>query len=199
MERSPAIYPLFYAGNIAYYRSILTQEQEVLFEKHERFPKQTYRNRLVIIGPNGIQKLIIPVQKTDERTMNALQISYAENWRKDHWKGLEAAYRRSPYFEFYAHELYPFYHGDKIAHLWDFNWNLATTIADLLDLDWPQRSSTSHTEEAALDFRSHPFKTEDYPSYLQVFSDRHSFAPNLSILDALFNLGPASKDYLLKG
>jgi hypothetical protein len=33
-------------------------------------------------------------------------------------------------------------------------------------------------------------------SYHQVFSDRHGFQANLSILDLLFNLGPEALNYL---
>lgn len=33
-------------------------------------------------------------------------------------------------------------------------------------------------------------------SYYQVFAQRHGFIPNLSVMDLLFNEGPASIDYL---
>ena len=33
--------------------------------------------------------------------------------------------------------------------------------------------------------------------YYQVFAERHGFIPNLSIMDLLFNEGPASIEYLL--
>jgi WbqC-like protein family len=35
-----------------------------------------------------------------------------------------------------------------------------------------------------------------FPEYIQVFSDRNPFFPDLSILDLLFCLGPKSVDYL---
>jgi len=99
---SKAIFPVFYAGNIAYYRGLM--QSEVCFEICENFPKQTFRSRMLITGPNGSQLLAIPTVKTGlRRTMKDVKISYAEDWQKDHWKSLEASYRRSPYFEYYEH------------------------------------------------------------------------------------------------
>ena len=37
---------------------------------------------------------------------------------------------------------------------------------------------------------------QDFPSYLQVFSDRSAFIADLSIIDLIFNQGPASSEYL---
>ncbi len=37
-----------------------------------------------------------------------------------------------------------------------------------------------------------------FDSYTQVFSDRHLFVANLSILDLIFNLGPEARSYLIK-
>ena len=35
-----------------------------------------------------------------------------------------------------------------------------------------------------------------FENYIQVFSDRYDFEPNLSILDLIFNLGPEARSYI---
>jgi hypothetical protein len=184
-----AIFPVFYAGNIAYYRALLKFEH--CFELFEHFPKQTFRSRMQIAGPNGLQLLTIPTVKTgDKRFTKDVQISYAENWQKDHWKSLEAAYRRSPYFEFYEHLFRPFY-KEKKASLVEFNLALHETILKIISLEMPYSLSESYASYAQ-DFRGEVFELaeDETQTYTQVFNDRHAFAPNLSILDAIFNLGP---------
>ena len=191
-----AVFPIFCGGNISYYRA-LHQAESVHFEVYEHFPKQTYRNRMEILGPNGLQKLVIPTLKTgNRRRTNEVCISYAENWQKDHWKSLEAAYRRSPYFEFYEDRFRPFYHLE-IESLLSFNLQMHSVITASLSLDLPHTLTTNYEAEVSEDMRSMAFR-ENIPemAYLQVFSDRHAFLPNLSILDALFNLGPQASDLL---
>ena len=191
-----AVFPIFCGGNISYYRA-LHQAESVHFEVYEHFPKQTYRNRMEILGPNGLQKLVIPTLKTgNRRRTNEVCISYAENWQKDHWKSLEAAYRRSPYFEFYEDRFRPFYHLE-IESLLSFNLQMHAVITASLSLDLPHTLTTNYEAEVSEDMRSMAFR-ENIPemAYLQVFSDRHAFLPNLSMLDALFNLGPQASDLL---
>mgnify|MGYP002628128892 CR=1 FL=1 len=186
---SKAIFPVFYAGNIAYYRGLM--QSEVCFEICENFPKQTFRSRMLITGPNGSQLLAIPTVKTGlRRTMKDVKISYAEDWQKDHWKSLEASYRRSPYFEYYEHLFMPFYKAKKETLL-EFNLELHDTILKILSLELPYSQSEKYSDYEN-DFRGHSFelKTEEIKQYTQVFNDRQEFAPNLSILDAIFNLGP---------
>ena len=75
-------------------------------------------------------------------------------------------------------------------------------ILELLAVEHTHSVSTSYQEHARLgsrDYRTFDF-TLDNPdispqenTYLQVFGDRHAFMANLSILDALFNLGPSAK------
>lgn len=190
-----ALFALHHAGNLAYYRALLHAD-EVVLDVHEHFPKQTFRNRFEILGPNGRQKLVVPTLKTgSRRTMHEVKISYRENWQKDHWKSLEAAYRRSPYFEFYEDRFRPLYTG-KTETLLELNLALHTLILELCDLQIEHVLTEEYLlpEKVQDDQRTQLKEYEaKQQSYLQVFSDRHPFVPNLSILDALFNLGPKTR------
>lgn len=193
--------PILYAGNISYYKAFL-QAKAVTFEIHGHFEKQTFRNRCEILGPNGIQKLTVPTVKTGQRRpFHSVQASYAENWQKLHWKSLEAAYRSSPYFEYYEDRFRPFY-KEKTDLLMDFNLRMHEEILDILGIV-KSHSFTNHFETATSDYTDlrdafEPSKVRgfEHRTYLQVFTDRHPFAYNLSILDAIFNLGPRTLELL---
>ena len=131
-----------------------------------------------------------------------MKISYDDNWRKIHWKSLEAAYRSSPYFEFYEDDFYPFYHDKKYDYLIDLNWDLEQKIIELLNIDINRSKSTQYIEnkQVVTDYRNafSPKKETQlkFNEYIQVFGDRNGFAPNMSILDILFNEGPNAINYI---
>jgi len=191
------IFPLYYGGNIAFYHALHASTAAVI-DVHEHMIKQTLRNRMEILGPNGRQKLVVPTVKTGQRRpFNQVKISYSENWQKDHWKSLEAAYRRSPYFEYYEDQFRPFYQR-KTELLVDLNSEMHAVICKIIGLELTIKFSTNYIEcaTADVDFRIRPF---DYPTtdkYTQVFSDRFQFEPNLSALDLIFNVGPRAVDYI---
>ena len=93
-------FPLFYYPPIRFFADWISQKEKTI-DIYENYQKQTYRNRCYILSPNGVQKLIVPIEHNGARVMKDLRVSYAENWQKEHFKSLESAYRRSPYFEYY--------------------------------------------------------------------------------------------------
>lgn len=197
------VLPSFYLAPIAYYRHILQTDGEILLEKHEHFPKQTYRNRATIHSPNGKLNLTIPVQKRKDQLrtqMKDVQISNADDWQRQHWMTLETSYRRSAYFEFYEDDFVEFY-TKKFTFLFDFNQELNELILRLLKT----KKTLSFTEvykknyPEVLDLRDVIDPKKELPAnkpYFQVFEPKNGFIPNLSIIDLLFNQGPHSKTYL---
>ena len=188
-----------YLAPVQYY-SKLASFEEILVETAENYPKQTYRNRCLIASANGVQALTVPVEKpvTLKILTRDVRISCHGNWRHLHWNALVSAYNMSPFFEYYADDLRPFY--EKVyKFLIDYNDDLQATICSLLDIH-PQIMRTAGFEHCPEnDFRHiidprRPLPDNDFTPrpYYQVFRDKHGFIPNLSIVDLLFNMGPES-------
>lgn len=192
-----AILPYCYLAPVDYYVALL-KYPTILFEAHEHFVKQTYRSRCSIYGPNGVIKLVIPVQHTGERTkMKDMRIAYTEPWQKLHWRSFEAAYRSSPFFEYYEDDLAPFYQK-KFDFLVDFNEQLQSKVLELLKTELSFSMTNSYEEKYpdTTDYRNEFHTVSEPTPYTQVFDSRHGFIPNLSIADLLFNEGPHAADYL---
>lgn len=196
------ILPTAYLPPIQYFSKFLLFD-EILIEQYEHFPKQTYRNRCVIYGPNGSLNLSIPLYKRSERTLTKdIQISYDYNWQMLHWRSLESAYRSSPFFEFYEDGFKPFY-KKKYKYLIELNNELLFLMLKTLKLRNPINFTSEYKKEYGNDFRSIISPKQDFSvdkqfltkPYTQVFCNRHEFLPNLSIVDLLFNEGPRAIDY----
>ncbi len=183
-----------YLPNVAYLSQVLKPDVVVL-EKHEHFVKQTYRNRCEILTSNGKLKLSIPLVKlADKELISDKKISYAEDWQKQHWRAITSAYKNSPYFEFFEDEFKPFYET-QFEYLFDYNTQLLQTVLHILrvkkQIEFTREfelNPTSFNDLRALSDLNNSFDF-NAKSYYQVFADKKGFAPNLSCLDALFNVG----------
>lgn len=198
-----------YLAPVRYYAHLYTAPHAVI-ETCDNYVKQTYRNRCLIAGPNGVQALTVPIEKPSygKAAMRDIRISDHGNWRHLHWNALQSSYERSPFFEYYADDLRPFYER-RIEFLLDFNEVLQQTILNLLDLN----PTILHTDaylaspsEDMLDLRElispkRPWQEDTrftpHP-YYQVFSHKHGFQADLSIVDLLFNMGPEARIILKK-
>lgn len=199
-----------YLGPIQYYQNLIGHKQ-VVIEQYDHYIKQTYRNRCNIIGPEGIQSLIIPIVKPsrDKQCMKDILISDHDNWQHLHWQAIKSSYKNSPYYDYFEEEFIKFYtHTPK--YLLDFNMGLQETVCELINIKPNVRLSSEYKTdflENEIDLREaiHPKKeltAEEQgllsKRYYQVFEQKHQFAPNLSILDLMFNMGPESIFFLDK-
>ena len=200
------IFPALYNGPVNYYAR-LVQQKELVLEQYESYSKQTYRNRCLIMGPNGVITLSIPVSRKHgvKTLLRDIRIDYDSNWNKIHWRSLVASYASSPFFEYLADEISPLYQKNY-EFLIDLNQQLVEHTLGFLGLNIHISCSEAFTpvksEEDPRHF-IHPKKDQAVgdPGFLpmeyhQVFSDRLGFRPNLSILDLIFNVGPEALSYL---
>jgi hypothetical protein len=194
---SDTVLPLCTFGNAFYLRFFI--HENVVLDLGEHFPKQTWRNRYDIAGPNKIQPLTVPVigRKGQKIASGEVIIDFRNNWMKQHLQSIRTAYGSSPFFEHYFELLIPLF-NDPPELLADFNLSALHWTLEQLGLSPSFEISKTYIPavEKKTDWRN-VFKPSAFLSmnitagaYLQVFSDRFGFRPHCSVLDLLFNLGP---------
>lgn len=191
-------HPLYFAPIPLYVH--LYASQGVVFDTASPFTKQTFRNRAIIATENGTQALTIPVVHNNGQLMRDVRISEHGNWRHQHWNAILSAYRKSPFFDYYADDFAHFYE-EKDGFLLDFNIRQHTVVCELLGLERPvitsENNTTETVKEQLIDLR-HLASPQEIAKmqqsttapYYQVFAQRNGFTANLSIIDLLFNMGP---------
>ncbi|GAB2535261.1 WbqC family protein [Spirosoma aerophilum] len=190
------------------YLSGLMQFEKVQIEAHEHYQKQSYRNRCYVLTANKVDVLTVPVkQGTHHQPIRELRVVNDQPWQLNHWRCLQAAYGKAPFFEFYAPYFEPVYQK-KWTFLFDLNLELLTICLKLIRLnrglnltEWYEkvppvglfdaRSMLNPRNEPETYIFHHPV------AYQQNFGQ--DFVPNLSIIDLLFCQGPTASDVLLAG
>ena len=193
------IHPTYFPSISTYIA--MAKADSITLEMEDNFQKQTNRNRMYIYSANGLQLLNIPVKhlKNSHQMSKDIQLETEFDWQKQHFKSLEAAYRSSPFFEFFEDILMPVFEKDY-KFLMDLNLDTMEIISKCIGL----KTSFSKTEEFQketdlVDFRNLASGKKDQTQitpYTQVFGEKYGFLNNLSILDLLFNEGRYSLDYL---
>ena len=195
------ILPTTYMGSEEWYRQFFANPSDVQIEVMESFPKQTYRNRCTISQPVGNEAirrlgerreagntlpfregmgvgltLIVPVKRADSKQLTRdVEISYQQRWQHQHWIALVSAYKRTPYFDYYADFFRPFYEKET-RFLVDFNEGLHEVIVRLM----------ANHEPGIKNQEPRLITTTDW-SGLDL---EPCFGNGRSILDLLFEYGP---------
>lgn len=196
------IHPTYFP-TISHFVAMLKAET-IFLETEDNFQKQTYRNRMYIYSSNGKQMLNIPVshiRNHPNQKYKDLQIDYSEKWQRIHFKSLEAAYRSSPFFEYFVDDLMPLFEK-KHNFLLDYNLLTLEILQDCLGIKLKTEQTKEFIKETTsdiVDFR-HLVNSKktlyNFETYTQVFDTKHDFINDLSLLDLLFNEGRQAVDYL---
>ena len=205
------LFPITYFGPISWYSRLLRTENWRI-DDTEHYVKQTTRNHCLIATANGVQKLTVPVEKpsrNEERGARSeplltreVRLSDHGKWRTEHWNAISTAYGESPFFDYYADDLRPFFERRDWEFLFDYN---AAIMQKMLELIAP--SHLPQLGEAANGLFSCGRTIKNAPlssgrgvggeaPYWQVYQQRHGFLPDLSILDLLCCMGPEAILYL---
>src|ERR1700761_5026151 len=192
MIEKGALLPMFYLPPVEYFTKLKSYATDVVIEREEHFPKQTYRNRADVYSPDGKLSLVVPVVKGSKNhtKVKDVRISYDFAWQRLHWMSLQGCYRSSAYFEYYEDDFAQFYH-QQYEYLFDYNEALLQFILKAIKL--PLTIQHTETYEALYpnltDHRNDFSPKREFnfgqKPYFQVFEDRMGFMHNLSIVDLL--------------
>ena len=190
----------------------------IYIEACENYQKQSYRNRCRFYAADGVQALSYPVVHeggTHKLPISEIKIDWSTPWLQQHERAIVSAYRTSAYFEYYQDELFAILES-RPERLLDLNTELLKFFIEKTGLAVDLRMTSEFTREgtqtgpdgtllACDDLREsiHPKRPntilqdlELEKPYFQVFSRKHGFQSDLSIMDLLFNEGPDSILYL---
>ena len=193
-----------YFPSISHFAAMVNTDK-LVFEVEDNFQKQTNRNRMYIYSPNGIQLLNIPLKHSptgNHQKFKDTKIESAFDWQKQHFKSLEAAYRTSPFFEYFEDDIRPVFEK-KHTFMMDLNFQIMEIVTDCLGMDFSYAKTAEYFHEVQdiKDMRhlvNGKKDTSKFEPYTQVFEEKHGYINNLSILDLLFNEGRYAMEYLKK-
>lgn len=175
--------------SVSWWIELLQSEDGVIYLDHS-MQKQTALSQYKILTANGPLQLSVPTKKESRKgAFDKVEISYAEAWQVEHWRAIESAYLRSPFFIYYDYKLEPVF-KKEYTYLIDLNKAILEALIDCvklgIDLNYNTNEAKNYTAIPSLSM-------EPYP---QVFDQKFEFTKDLSVLDLLFNLGPEAESYL---
>lgn len=197
------LFPTAYFGSIAWFQHLARFESAEI-EVMDHFPKQTFRNRCVVPGPDGDLRLTVPVVKRQgSKTLTKdILISEQLDWRRQQWRTLQSAYGSSPFFEHYERDIHELIFtpvetlielNNRITHrifaLFGLKIELSTTT-DFIPV------SSSPFDLRFVDFDQPPAALFTSIPYQQVYFQSLAFSENKSVLDLLFCQGPLGRTQL---
>ena len=196
--------PLCCFAPISWY--VLNAENNFEISNEEYFQKQTYRNRFDILTGNGVQTLTIPVESTggERKLLRDIRISSEYSGKKT-LQAIRSAYGNSAMYDFVEVELEELFLKEETflidfnmkAHDWTCRWFPQIPEGRLIESKIPEERLAEPKIHFVKELEVERWKTRgtrpvELKSYPQVFADRFPFEKDLSIIDAIFNLGKTS-------
>ncbi len=159
------------------YFDIIHDVDEFIFYDDVQFTYHDWRNRNKILTPQGEVWLSVPVGAKRSRSIIDVRISDSA-WQRKHFKTLEMAYHRAPFWKRYEEFLRYVYLERQWTYLYELNRFLIEHISrDFLGI------TTKFSDSR--DYPTHGVKHEKVLSLVK------------SVKADLYLVGPAAKDYIV--
>lgn len=184
------------------YMKTLFAYTHIQLEAYENYQKNSFRNRCVVAGSNGLINLSVPlVDGRDQKIpYRNLKIDYSQRWQAEHWRTIVSCYNKAPFFEYFGPGVEQLI-LERYDRLFDLNLAIMHWLKKIMklpaDIDTTKTYLPDYTAvENVTDLRNkwrpknYQEEAQVFPSYFQMFQHRIGFQANLSILDLLFCAGP---------
>ena len=170
-------------------------------------------------GADGVQSLSFPIvheNGTHKNLISEVKVDYRKPWVLQHKRAITSAYGTSAYFEYYQDELFDILDSQP-EKLIDLNTALLKFLLEKIGIKAELHLTEGFSMDGSVSLNGQKIVCEDlreviHPKrqnyilsdlklekpYFQVFSPKHGFQSDLSIMDLLFNEGPDSILYLKK-
>src|SRR5690554_3623069 len=131
MNQKAIVVDLFYLPPIEFFVAIDGYDT-ILIEKQDYYQKQTYRNRTVLQLANKVATLSVPVVGGNKKLKyKDILIDYSQKWKNIHLRGIQSAYGKAPYFEYFFPEIQQVF-MEAPSSLYTFNLRLLTLCLGFL-------------------------------------------------------------------
>ncbi len=180
---------------VEYFAQVFNSEQ-VILDNTEKYQKQSYRNRCLILGANKVETLSVPVLKPSGSNLTKdIKIDYTQKWTNNHIRAIQSAYGKAPYFPYFSEDFNDILKKNH-RYLYDLNLEILQYIFKIFKVDteiveksflaekniFPDVLTLSNSVN-----RKKTVEKDAFLAYYQLFGV--TFEPNLSILDILYNEG----------
>jgi len=102
-----------------------------------------FENRNKILTNAGPLMLTVPIRHSREVPLSEVRIVGDSTWRRKHWRSIEAAYHKAPFWDRYGPELKPFYMATHWQRLVDLDELLLRWCMNALGLKRPIRRAST--------------------------------------------------------
>jgi hypothetical protein len=209
------------------YFALMDSVDTFVFYDDVQLSRQSWQQRNRIKTSQGVQWLTIPIFREGYQRICDIKINYAVDWQRVHWKTIEQAYSKAPYFKTYAPYISDLYRV-KWFLLSDYTMYVIDILSQLLNIKIPKiyKSSSLQAEGHKTDRLLTLLKNIGATEYISApaardylesekFTDiklkwfeynhpvypqiRGDFLSHMSVIDLLFNTGDKAIEYIRSG
>ena len=144
------ILPSAYMPSVEYVARLL--REDAVIDLGENYVKRSERNRALILSANGVMPLTVHVENANRprQPMRDVRIDYSKRWQHQHWVSILSAYKSSPYFDYFADAIEPFYRREW-QFLVDYNMEYLDALLRLLGSNAAVKTSEQYIVATAED------------------------------------------------